>query len=189
MKTTQLTVLTRATASALSRSPCAGVIMMFVTLHATVRAGDSQADEAGGWVQEVAEELAMELGAVDPFEVGARAGKRPWGYVEVGQALFEVFEEILDPYVEDVRKLKALGYRDAATEACKGILLGLYSTDQEGIVDWLEWSPDLCSEATSTPLLALAGNVRHPGRLGRALPQSMVAFCRERLPEWPWLLD
>lgn len=90
-----------------------------------------------------AEELAhAELSDVDParvarevverylgqsfLEIGDRAGRRPGrGYIHEADAQWELLEEALAPFVEDVRRLGRAGLPEAAARQAQGMVAGI----------------------------------------------------------------
>ena len=69
---------------------------------------------------EVAFDLYDELNALEVEEVWDRAGPTRRGYVDPGEAAGQMVEEIIDPYLEELRKYQALRMNAQANRMCMG---------------------------------------------------------------------
>ena len=110
--------------------------------------------------------------ALDQHDLANRAGRTRYGYVEPTEAAWQLLEEALEPWLEDIARRAALDLRDAALDLAIGILAGLHSVD--GCTNderLLSWAPDCASEASDSVVRALtrAGLDGHDERLERAL--------------------
>ena len=60
------------------------------------------------------------------MEIGERCGRQPGGgYVEEGDAQWQLLEEVLDPFLDEVDRLARIGHRAAAGRQTLGTLDGL----------------------------------------------------------------
>ncbi len=59
-------------------------------------------------------------------DLNGREGKHSWGYVEPTEAAWELLEEAVEPYVEDMKRKWTAGLESEALAICQGIVLGLY---------------------------------------------------------------
>lgn len=74
----------------------------------------------------VAEEVESALLWIDLDELAARAGRvRGRGYVHESEAAYELLEEALQPYLDDLQRRAALKLPDAVLQLGLGILRGL----------------------------------------------------------------
>ena len=107
------------------------------------------------------------------------------GYIEPTEAAWELLEEAVAPYLDEMRRRIELGLEAAAVAACQGIMLGLYrcqgqTTDK--VIGWAEDSPtEIAGEAVAT--LARASAAKH-----RRMWQLPAAF-KKQVPEWADLID
>ncbi len=157
--------------------------------------------------EDIADEVEAAVEAPDLDDLGSRAGRHSWGYTHPTEAAWELLEEAVEPFVEDMKRLAALGLEAEALEICKGIVLGLYRARGETGHDVLEWAEDFPAEAAAGALDDWnAGRSRRRGRklarrggrgsrksrasspdrngpdvTGRAFPQD---FVDEFVPEW-----
>lgn len=75
----------------------------------------------------VAEEVAWLLVHLPTDELATRCGRVPGrGYVEPDESAFEMCEEELRPFLDDIDRRAGLGFRDTARTIGLGVLEGLY---------------------------------------------------------------
>ncbi|MGH8990637.1 MAG: hypothetical protein ACRDZ7_03820 [Acidimicrobiia bacterium] len=90
----------------------------------------------------VADEVVWALENLSLNDLAARAGRQPGrGYVHENEAAWELLEEALQPFVDDVGRRARLGMAAAAGHVALGILAGLFQ----------------CREAEDGSVLAYAG--------------------------------
>ena len=77
-------------------------------------------------VDEIAATVQGELELLQVEDVWARAGANREGFVEPGDVAWEMFEEALSPFRDDVEKYKKLSMPKEAALYCLGILKGIY---------------------------------------------------------------
>ena len=104
--------------------------------------------------------------------------------MEPGDAAMEMVEEAIEPFVDQIRRLVAMGLRSAASMSCRGVLLGLYIAERDKVCELIDWLPDRLSELADAPLSALLGDQFSGRTRDMALPKDLKAFAREYLPEW-----
>jgi len=64
-------------------------------------------------------------------DLNGRAGITQHGYVSPDEATWELFEEVLDPFIDDIAKNLERGLRNAAKACCIGIIKGLQMYDED----------------------------------------------------------
>src|SRR5207245_1011275 len=102
----------------------------------------SKVDRAG-----VAADVESDLRSADIDGLNARAGYRPGiGYVHPVEAAAEVLDELLQPYLDDLRRHAELGMTAAAIDLAVGILHGLHRCRDGSSESLLEYSPDYADE-------------------------------------------
>jgi hypothetical protein len=92
--------------------------------------------------EEVAAVLYDELDALEVEEVWDRAGPSRHGYVEPGEAADGMIEEVIKPFLEELRKYQALGMNTEANRMCMGLLLGFHRFEQESTSEFKDWASD-----------------------------------------------
>lgn len=125
-----------------------------------------------------AEDVGFAIGALSTEEHYGRSGKQSWGYVEPADAAWEMIEEAVEPFLDDIKRYAKLGMDAEALEACKGVVLGLYQA-REGNPEFVQRNEDALTE--------LAGSVVEDwcaGAKGRRFPKD---FVDEFVPEWEFL--
>lgn len=127
---------------------------------------------------DVADGVAEAILALDIDALGDRAGEHADGYTEPGEAAWELLQEAIDPFVEDLRRRIALGAEAAAIETCRGIVVGLYRVRGKNRDAVLGWAEDFPAEAAAQTVSIL----RTAGRASRrwSLPDEL----EEEVPEW-----
>jgi hypothetical protein len=96
--------------------------------------------------EKIAGEVEDAVRGIDSDDVGGRAGKHSWGYVEPGEAATELLDEALEPYREDLKRRLEMGRDEQALEVCKGLVLGLYRGEQGEECEVLSVAPEALSE-------------------------------------------
>jgi hypothetical protein len=124
--------------------------------------------------EEVAAEIEDEIRALDYEVLNARAGSHEWGYVEPSEAAWEILEETVEPFHEDMKRHLELGLEAEALEICKGLVLGCYRLSEREGGDVLGWAPDFPAEA--------AGNALEVWYTGTDDPKSGEARRKEGPP-------
>ncbi|MGD0129472.1 MAG: hypothetical protein ABSF46_29465 [Terriglobia bacterium] len=102
--------------------------------------------------EEIAAQIEDEIRALDYDDLNARAGRHEWGYVEPTEAAWEILEETVEPFREDMKRHLELGLEAEALEICKGLVLGCYRLSERAGGDVLEWAPDFPVEAAGHTL-------------------------------------
>lgn len=102
--------------------------------------------------QEVAAEIEDEVRALDYDVLNARAGRHEWGYVEPSEAAWEILEETVEPFLDEMKRYLELGLEAEALEICKGLVLGCYRLSKGEGGDVLGWAPDFPPEAARNAL-------------------------------------
>ncbi len=127
----------------------------------------------------IAEDLFAAVQVLGLEDLSGRAGRHAWGYVEPGEAAWELLEEVVSEFQDEVARLARLGLEEAARAACEGALMGLYRLRGRDY-DLLVYADDFPAEAFGE---TLDGWLRADGpeRGRRALAEGFVA---EHAPEW-----
>ena len=90
--------------------------------------------------EDVGAEIEDEIRALDYGDLNARAGSYEWGYVEPSEAAWEILEETVEPFLDDLKRHIELGLEAEAFEICKGMVLGLYRLSEREGGDVLGWA-------------------------------------------------
>lgn len=131
---------------------------------------------------DVADDVEAELLQVDYDDLNGRAGRRSFGYVEPSEAAWELLEEALEPFADQMKRYLKLGLEEQATECCQGILVGLYRFRESG-TDILGWAEDFPAEAADNTLRTWRTGGSSNRTKGRRLPDDFIAA---HIPKWEW---
>jgi hypothetical protein len=142
-------------------------------------------------VEDVADAVEDEVRALDLDDLNSRAGRHAYGYVEPSQAAWDLVEEAVMPFIEDMKRRAEAGQDEAALATCVGVVLGLYrlrDNDRDEFLGWAVDSPDeMAGEAVVTLRKALRAAKRHRG--SRESPVPLPAILRDTAPAWADMLE
>jgi len=100
-----------------------------------------------------------------PAGLAARCGQiqkdlprgHSWGYTEPTEAAWQLLDEAVEPFVEDMKRHLGLGLHEEAFEICKGVVLGLYQCRDAGGDEFLGWAEDFPAEAAGNAVTEWIG--------------------------------
>lgn len=93
-------------------------------------------------LDDIAENVFYDLNHLQVEDVWDNSGGTRHGYVDPNELASEMFEEAIEPYVEEMRKcLTLLRYEEAALH-CQGILKGIYKFEKEATTEFKDWATD-----------------------------------------------
>jgi hypothetical protein len=95
---------------------------------------------------EVAANVQMELEGLHVEDVWDRSGATREGYVDPGEAAWDMFAEALKPFQDEVDKYKQLSMLEEAALTCQGLLKGIYNFDKESSTEYKQWATDAPGE-------------------------------------------
>ena len=134
---------------------------------------------------EIAGEVAFAVLESGYEELNARAGRHEWGYTDPATAAWEILEEAVQPFLDDLETRIELGFEQAALEVCQGIVVGLYRTRGRGDDRVLGWAEDFPSEGAAEAVRLLASqSVSMQGRKWRLADDVL-----RRMHEWRAMLE
>jgi hypothetical protein len=130
-------------------------------------------------VAEVAASVKDELESLDVNDIFDKSGARRDGYVDPGEAAFQMFEEALAPFLLDVERYRTLGRPEEASAYCLGILKGIYGFDKDSSTQYKEWAVDAPEEYFGQVVDAWE-KIYH----GRTPQLKMENFVKEHCPDY-----
>lgn len=139
----------------------------------------------------IADEVEDVARTLDLEDLNSRAGHHQWGYVEPEEAAWQLLEEAVEPFLEDMKRQIGLGLKAQALEICKGIVLGMYRVRKETNDGVLGWAPDFPAEAAADAVGSWRGGVakREATKRGpRTPPEFPQDFVARFVPEWDSLI-
>lgn len=98
----------------------------------------------------IIDRVTTTLLSLDQDDLASRAGKTRYGYIEPTEAAWQLLEEALEPWLEDIRRRAHLGLDDAAQQLGSAVIQALEQLAEPTHGDWLllGWAPDFADEAT-----------------------------------------
>ncbi|MDR1309166.1 MAG: hypothetical protein LBL95_04625 [Deltaproteobacteria bacterium] len=97
-------------------------------------------------VDAIMDEVFFELDNIDLDDMNGRAGRTRHGYVEPSEAAWEIFEEALNPFIDEMKKNQQRKLPSAAKAYCIGIIKGLRKYEETSSSDFKEWVTDAPGE-------------------------------------------
>jgi hypothetical protein len=163
------------------------VLRALIARHPELAADAEQLSRAAV-TQVDAEAIAAEVEdavlALDLDDLNAWAGRQRRGYVEPTEAAWELLEEALEPFLDEMRRRVELGFEAAAVATCRGIVLGLYRCRGQTTDKVLGWAEDFPGEAAGEAIGTLTRLRGVKGRGAWRLPPGLTA----EVPEWAELI-
>jgi hypothetical protein len=129
--------------------------------------------------EEVALVLYDQLNWLEVEEVWDRAGPKRHGYVDPAEAANEMIEEVIEPFLQELRKYQKLEMRAQANQMCMGLVLGLYRFESESKSTFKDWAADAPAEFAGVVIDAWK-----EGSPGRKDVREVKAFVDEELGGW-----
>jgi hypothetical protein len=133
-------------------------------------------------VEAVSKEVTDMILGVGLEVLGNRAGKRPWGYVEPGEAAWEVLEESIEGIEKEMEKRMQAGLERSAEKLCQGIVIGLHNAMAAKCDGALAWALDFPVEAASRTVSNLLD--LYPSNRKRIAAKRIIAGVDKRAEEW-----
>jgi len=93
-------------------------------------------------IDSIADRVFFGLNSLDVDDLNSRAGRSQYGYVDPIDAAYELFEETLEPFVDEMKRNQKRSLPAAAKAYCIGIILGLWRYDEESNSDFAGWIED-----------------------------------------------
>ena len=132
--------------------------------------------------EEIAQDVYDRITGIGLDELSGRAGKRPWGYVEPGEAAIELIEESLQDFSDDIKRKADLGLVPAAQAVCVGIVQGLYQARDTKSDGALGWAPDFPAEHAGYIVEEFLGACSPAAR--KEVRQNLEVCLVKCAPEW-----
>ena len=133
---------------------------------------------------EVADQVQSELEFLQVEDVWDRSGSTRNGYIDPGDAAWEMFEEALKPFRDEAEKYRCLAMFKEADLCLKGILKGIYDFDRKSSTEYKDWAVDAPGEYFG--LILDDWKKLHKGR--QAI-DDMRKFIEKNCPDWiDWAL-
>ena len=98
----------------------------------------------------IMDDVYSDLDALDIDDLNGRAGRTRYGYISPDEAAWDLFEEALDPFINEMKKNQQRALPAAAKAYCIGILKALMQYKEGSSSDLSDWLPDAPGEYMDT---------------------------------------
>lgn len=86
------------------------------------------------------------LDGIDVHELWDRSGPRTDGYTSPEDMSVEMFEEALEPFLQEMNRLFDLKMHQETKLYCMGILKGIYQYQEDSASEFKDWASDVPGE-------------------------------------------
>ena len=135
-------------------------------------------------VESICDEVFFVLDGIDVHELWDRAGPKTDGYTSPEDMSVEMFEEALEPFVQEMQRLLDLKIHQEAKLYCMGILKGIYQYEEDSGSEFKDWASDVPGESFGYIL-------REWGKNGsKKDKKEMKNFIKKECPAWSeWAIN
>ena len=98
-------------------------------------------------VETVCDDVFDALDGIDVHELWDRAGPKTDGYTSPEDMAVEMFEEALEPFLQELYRLFDLKMHQEAKLYCMGILKGIYKYEGDSGSEFKDWATDVPGES------------------------------------------
>jgi hypothetical protein len=164
---------------------CGEVLAQLLERHPVLRSETNVIAESllGDVSAEVtSKEVARQVRDLDVDRLWGRTGRKPWGYVEPGEAAWELLERVVERVQNDMKRRMRAGMESAAEMLCQGIVLGLYDVEKSGGVEVVDCAPDFPLETAAYTVSTLVK--MYPKSRRRAAGRRIIDRVEQRCGEW-----
>ncbi|MBW1777277.1 MAG: hypothetical protein JRJ54_06750 [Deltaproteobacteria bacterium] len=124
------------------------------------------------------------LDGIDVHELWDRAGPKTDGYTSPEDMSVEMFEEALEPFVQEMERLLNLNMLQEAKLYCMGILKGIYQYEEDSESEFKDWASDVPGETFGYILREWGKNRNKKDKL------EMKDFIKTEFPAWSkWAIN
>lgn len=128
---------------------------------------------------DIAGSVFRDLDGLEVEDVWDNSGSTRDGYIEPCELAAEMFEEALEPYVNELRKCRKLSMDGEAKLHCMGILMGIYKFEKEATTEFADWVGDYPQDSFEQIFEDWRAGNKNPKNL-----EEMHEFVRKNCPEW-----
>ena len=130
-------------------------------------------------IEGIADEVYSALEFIDVHDLWDNAGPTTDGYVDVNDLAWEMFEDALQPFLDELKKYQKLSMSTEAKYQCMGILQGLYRFEKESNSEFKDWVEDTPGECFRSVLDEWRDSCESSEDL-----EEMKTFIQENCPKW-----
>ncbi len=134
-------------------------------------------------VEKIGTSLWHSLECIDVEDCWDRSGKQRYGgYVSPDDAAFDLIEEALFPFRQELKKYIDLQFPLQAEAYCRGIIRGLYRFEYESHTDFTDWCAEIPESCADSIMHEWKKSI-HPG----TDTSPMDEFFQDLCPDWEFL--
>lgn len=93
-------------------------------------------------IEDIASQVYFELDSIEVEELWDRSGRTRNGYVEPDEMAFQMFEEALEPFIDEMKKYQNHSMFAEAKDYCIGILKGICKFENDSLSEYKDWAVD-----------------------------------------------
>ena len=135
-------------------------------------------------VEAVCDDVFYALDGIDVHEIWDRAGPRTDGYTSPEDMAVEMFEEALDPFLQELYRLFDLKMHQEAKLYCMGLLKGIYQYEEDSESEFKDWATDVPGETFGHVLTEWEKNSNNKAK------NEMKDFISNECPNWSeWAIN
>jgi len=101
-------------------------------------------------VDDIMNDVFCSLEGLDVDDLSGRSGRTRHGYTDPSDASWQMFEEELEPFINEMKKSQERGFPGVAKIYCIGIVKGLLLYDKKSCSDFYDWVQDAPGEYIDT---------------------------------------
>ncbi len=132
-------------------------------------------------------EVAKQVRDLGVDRLWGRSGRKPWGYLEPGEAVWELLERAVESVQDDMKRRMRAGMESAAEMLCQGVVLGLYRVEKSGGGEVVDCAPDFPLETAAYTVSTLVE--MYPKSRRRAAGRRIIEGVGQRCGEWVKVLQ
>jgi hypothetical protein len=129
--------------------------------------------------EDVAEDVFAALDSLDMETLSGRSGRNAHGYTSPDEAAYEMFEEELEPFIEQITRYHELKMYTEECLYCMGVLKGMYRFEQETVSEYKDWAADVAEECFGVVLNDWRKSCGDPSLIAK-----MMEYLRTACPDW-----
>lgn len=129
-------------------------------------------------IDQICEDVFYALDGIDVHELWDRAGPKTDGYTSPEDMSVEMFEEALEPFVQEMERLLDLKMLQESKVYCMGILKGIYQYEEDSKSEFKDWATDVPGETFGYILMEWGKNRNKKDK------QEMKDFIKNEFPAW-----
>jgi hypothetical protein len=135
-------------------------------------------------VEAVCDDIFDVLDGIDVHELWDRAGPKTDGYSSPEDMAVEMFEEALEPFLQELYRLLDLEMHKEAKLYCMGIAKGIYQYEEDSTSEFKDWAADVPGESYSY----IVNEWKKRGKLKDK--KEMREFIGKECPNWSeWAIN